>query len=34
MHYYVYVLLSQKDGYWYTGYTVDLKVRLEQHREG
>ena len=32
--YYVYVLLSKKDGYWYTGYTEDLKARFEQHRTG
>ena len=31
---YVYVLLSHKDGGWYTGYTVDLKNRFEQHRAG
>ena len=33
-HYYVYVLMSSKDGNWYTGYTEDLKARLEQHRAG
>lgn len=33
MHY-VYVLLSQKDNRFYTGYTEDLKQRLEEHRLG
>jgi putative endonuclease len=32
--YYVYVLMSGKDGNWYTGYTVDLRARLLQHRAG
>ena len=32
--YYVYVLVSGKDGNWYTGYTVDLRARLKQHQEG
>lgn len=32
--YYVYVLISGKDGNWYTGYTVDLRARLQQHRTG
>ena len=34
MYYYVYVLLSEKDNLFYTGYTSDLKVRLELHNEG
>jgi putative endonuclease len=31
--YYVYILLCH-DGSYYTGYTHDLKSRLEQHRKG
>jgi len=33
-YYYVYVLKSQKDHSWYTGYTSDLKQRIKQHRKG
>ena len=33
MGYYVYILLCQ-DGSYYTGYTQDLKKRLEQHLNG
>lgn len=33
MHY-VYVLKSQKDGKFYTGYTNDLKRRFEDHQLG
>lgn len=33
MGYYVYVLLC-RDGSYYTGYTQDLKNRLEQHLNG
>ena len=29
--YYVYVLLSEKDGRFYTGSTNDLKRRLDEH---
>jgi putative endonuclease len=32
--YYVYVLLSEKDGKYYVGYTKDLNVRFEQHQKG
>lgn len=32
--YYVYILLSEKDGKFYTGYTENLKLRLEQHNRG
>jgi len=32
--YYVYVLKSSKDRKFYTGYTKDLKLRLEQHKKG
>lgn len=34
MYYYVYVLLSDKDNMYYTGYTSDLKQRLKLHQEG
>jgi putative endonuclease len=33
MHY-LYVLESKKDSRMYTGYTSDLKSRLEQHNSG
>lgn len=33
MHY-VYVLLSEKDGQFYTGMTSDLRQRYEQHNAG
>lgn len=33
MAYYVYILLC-RDGSYYTGYTQDLKTRLEQHLKG
>ncbi|MBN1831208.1 MAG: GIY-YIG nuclease family protein [Deltaproteobacteria bacterium] len=32
--FYTYVLLSKKDGKFYTGYTKNLKVRIEQHYKG
>ncbi len=32
--YFVYVLLSEKDGKYYVGYTKDLNVRFEQHQKG
>lgn len=32
--YYTYVLLSQKDGRWYTGSSGDLRDRLDQHNKG
>ncbi len=34
MYYYVYVLLSEKDDQFYTGYTNDLKKRLQLHIDG
>lgn len=34
MYYYIYVLKSKKDGEFYTGYTIDLKNRLNQHNTG
>ena len=32
--YYVYVLQSEKDGKFYTGYTQNLKLRFQQHQKG
>jgi putative endonuclease len=32
--FYVYVLQSQKDNLFYTGYTNDLQKRLGQHNDG
>ncbi len=34
MFYYTYILKSQKDGKLYTGYTKDLRKRLNQHNKG
>ena len=34
MFYYTYILKSNKDGKFYTGYTKDLKLRLEEHNKG
>ena len=34
MTWYNYVLQSLKDGRWYTGYTDNLKKRLEEHNKG
>ena len=34
MFYYVYVLKSEKDGNFYTGYTKNLKLRFELHQLG
>ena len=34
MFYYVYVLKSNKDNKFYTGYTNNLKLRFEMHRKG
>jgi putative endonuclease len=33
-YYYVYVLLSEVDNQFYTGYTKDLKQRIEMHNSG
>jgi putative endonuclease len=33
-YYYTYVLLSERDGNFYTGYTKDLIKRLKEHDEG
>ena len=32
--YYVYLLLSEVDGKFYTGSTTDLRRRLEEHNKG
>ena len=32
--YYVYVLISEQDGRFYTGSTNDLKRRLDEHNAG
>ena len=32
--YYTYVLLSEKDKKYYTGYSKNLKLRFKQHQEG
>ena len=34
MFYYIYILKSLKDNQLYTGYTSDLKKRLEEHNSG
>ncbi len=34
MFYFIYVLQFTKDEKFYTGYTKDLKLRLEQHKKG
>ena|SRR3989338_2426981 len=32
--FYVYILLSEKDGNLYIGYTPDLKIRIQKHTNG
>ncbi len=32
--YYVYVIQSKKDGYFYTGFTSDLQNRFWEHKSG
>lgn len=34
MYFFVYVLQSEIDQKFYTGYTANLKLRLEQHNKG
>ena len=34
MGFYVYMLVSEKDGTLYTGQTSDIKARLERHNRG
>lgn len=34
MRYYVYILQSEKDRQFYTGFTSDLKKRFGEHQEG
>jgi len=33
-YYFVYVLLSEKDNKFYTGYTKNIELRFEQHQKG
>lgn len=32
--FYVYLIKSDKDGKWYTGYTRDLQKRILEHNQG
>ena len=32
--FYTYVLQSETDGQFYTGYTADFKLRFDQHQKG
>lgn len=32
--FYTYILLSEKDNKWYTGYSNDLKRRFSEHNKG
>ena len=32
--YYIYILQSRKDNHFYTGYTSDLRKRIDDHNEG
>ncbi len=32
--YYIYILKSEKDGKYYTGYSSDLRKRLKDHQSG
>ena len=32
--YYTYILKSEKDNNYYTGYTKDIELRFEQHQKG
>lgn len=34
MYYYIYILQSEKDNQFYTGYTNNLRERLKMHNEG
>jgi len=34
MKFYVYVLISERDGLFYTGYTSDIMSRLNEHNSG
>ena len=34
MYYYIYILQSEKDGLFYTGYTNDLRERFKLHNAG
>ena len=32
--YFVYILLSERDNNYYTGYTKNIELRFEQHNKG
>ncbi len=32
--YYVYILQSKQDGYFYVGYTINIQKRIKQHNLG
>jgi putative endonuclease len=34
MYYFIYILQSEKDNQYYTGYTSNLKERLKMHNDG
>ena len=34
MNYYIYILQSTVDNYYYTGYTTNLENRIEKHNDG
>lgn len=34
MIYYIYILRSKKDNHFYTGYTSDLRKRVDEHNKG
>jgi putative endonuclease len=34
MFYYVYILVSEKDGKKYTGFTKNLRLRFKRHQQG
>jgi len=34
MNFYVYILLSEKDGLFYTGYSANLEKRVNDHNAG
>jgi len=34
MFYYVYILVSEKDGKKYTGFTKNLRLRFKHHQQG
>lgn len=34
IYYYIYILQSEKDNYFYTGYTSNLRNRINDHNDG